>query len=380
MILFAAGRYIDRVVRGDGGWRFAQQGCRARQPPDRHAARDPALSHCSTVCHQSSHGHPVGPQPTDLIRGEGRDPLGSDTDSGNVGPGLRRDDGMGSSVEVALRPAVVFALALTAAALHGAAHAAARPVVVASKIDTEGALLGNMIAEALEARGIPVQRKIQLGPTNIVRAAILAGQIDLYPEYTGNGAFFFHRESDPVWKDAAAGYEAVKTLDRDANRLVWLNPAPANNTWVIAIRDDLPGFPERKCLDDLAAWLEEGGRLKLAASAEFVESPAALPAFEKTYGFHLRSDQLLTLSGGNTAATLRAAAEGISGVNAAMAYGTDGELAALGLDALCDDKGAQIVYAPAPVVREAVLQSIPADRGGARPGLRQPDAGDIAGS
>ena len=57
------------------------------------------------------------------------------------------------------------------------------------------------------------------------------------------------------------------------------------------------------------------------------------------------------MSGGNTAATLRAAAEGISGVNAAMAYGTDGELAALGLTALCDDKGAQIVYAPAPVVR-----------------------------
>ena len=79
-------------------------------------------------------------------------------------------------------------------------------------------------------------------------------------------------------------------------------------------------------------WLKEGGRLKLAASAEFVESAAALPAFEQTYGFHLRSDQLLTLSGGNTAATLRAAAEGISGVNAGMAYGTDGELAALGLD------------------------------------------------
>jgi osmoprotectant transport system substrate-binding protein len=254
------------------------------------------------------------------------------------------------------RLAAVIALILAALVPRTSTQAAARPVVVASKEDTEGALLGNMIAEALEARGIPVERKMQLGPTNIVRAAILAGQIDLYPEYTGNGAFFFHRESDPVWKDAAAGYEAVKTLDRDANRLVWLKPAPANNTWVIAIRDDLPGFPERKCLDDLAAWLKEGGRLKLAASAEFVASAAALPAFEQTYGFHLRSDQLLTLSGGNTAATLRAAAEGISGVNAGMAYGTDGELAALGLTALCDDEGAQIVYAPAPVVRDSVLK------------------------
>jgi osmoprotectant transport system substrate-binding protein len=236
---------------------------------------------------------------------------------------------------------------------------AARPIVVASKIDTEGALLGSMIAAVLEARGLPVERRIQLGPTNIVRAALLAGQIDIYPEYTGNGAFFFHRETDPVWKDAAAGYETVRKLDLEANRLVWLRPAPANNTWVIAIRDDLPGFPERKCLGDLSAWLANGGRLKLAASAEFVESPAALPAFEKTYRFQLRSEQLLTLSGGNTAATLLAAAEGISGVNAGMAYGTDGELAALGLTALCDDRGAQTVYAPAPVVREEVLKQHP---------------------
>ena len=110
---------------------------------------------------------------------------------------------------------------------------------------------------------------------------------------------------------------------------------------------------------DTAHYLAQGGRFKLAASAEFVESPAALPAFEATYGFRLRADQLLTLSGGNTAATLRAAAEGTSGVNAAMAYGTDGELAALGLNTLCDDKGAQVVYAPAPVARQPVLREHP---------------------
>jgi osmoprotectant transport system substrate-binding protein len=154
-------------------------------------------------------------------------------------------------------------------------------------------------------------------------------------------------------------YALIKALDGAQNRIVWLAPAPANNTWVIAIRGDVPGFPQGRCLDDLVAHLHSGGRFKLAASAEFVESPAALPAFEKTYGFHLRSEQLLTLSGGNTAATLRAAAEGISGVNAAMAYGTDGEIAALGLTALCDDKGAQIVYAPAPVIRLSVLESYP---------------------
>jgi osmoprotectant transport system substrate-binding protein len=112
-------------------------------------------------------------------------------------------------------------------------------------------------------------------------------------------------------------------------------------------------------MDDFTAYLARGGRIKLAASAEFVESPSALPAFEATYGFRLSDEQLLTLSGGNTAATLRAAAEAMSGVNAAMAYGTDGALAALGLVALSDNRGAQTVYAPAPVVREAVLRVHP---------------------
>jgi osmoprotectant transport system substrate-binding protein len=248
---------------------------------------------------------------------------------------------------------------LLLALLPIAACAADGKIVVASKIDTEGALLGNMIISVLEANGLGVDNKLQLGPTNIVRAAILAGQIDLYPEYTGNGALFFHLEGDPVWKDWARGAAKVAALDREKNHLVWLAAAPANNTWVIALRRDLAESRGLKTMDDFAKYVTGGGPIKLAASAEFIESPAALPAFEAAYGFELNDDQLLTLSGGNTAATERAAAEGTSGVNAAMAYGTDGELAALGLVVLEDDKGAQVVYAPAPVVREAVLQQHP---------------------
>jgi osmoprotectant transport system substrate-binding protein len=248
---------------------------------------------------------------------------------------------------------------LLLALLPIAAGAADGKIVVASKIDTEGALLGSMIISVLEANGLGVEDKLQLGPTNIVRAAILAGQIDLYPEYTGNGALFFHLEGDPEWKDWARGAAKVAALDRDKNHLVWLAAAPANNTWVIALRRDLAESRGLKTMDDFAKYVTGGGRIRLAASAEFIESPAALPAFEAAYGFKLNDDQLLTLSGGNTAATERAAAEGTSGVNAAMAYGTDGELAALGLVALEDDKGAQVVYAPAPVVRETVLQQHP---------------------
>ena len=243
--------------------------------------------------------------------------------------------------------------------LPAALAMAADEVIVASKIDTEGALLGNVIAVLLANKSIAIRNKIQLGPTKIVRAAILAGQVDIYPEYTGNGALFFNSETDPAWKDARLGYEKVKALDLEKNNLVWLTPAPANNTWMIAVRTDLPASPALQTMEDLARYLSLGGKFKLAASAEFVENPAALPAFQSAYGLTLRQDQLLILSGGNTAATLRAAAERSSGVNAAMAYGTDGAIAALGLHVLADTKGAQVVYEPAPVVRGAVLGQHP---------------------
>lgn len=231
-------------------------------------------------------------------------------------------------------------------------------VKVGSKIDTEGGLLGTMIVLVLRANGIAVEDKVSLGPTKIVRTAILAGEIDIYPEYTGNAAFFFNQEKDPAWKSAAAAYDKAKSLDA-ANGLVWLQPAPANNTWAIAVRRDLATAQRLTSLDDFGKWVAGGGKVKLAGSAEFVESPAALPAFQAAYGFKLTSDQLLVLSGGDTAATEQAAASGTSGVNAAMAYGTDGQLAALGLVILEVSKNVQPVYQPAPVVRKAVLDAHP---------------------
>lgn len=232
------------------------------------------------------------------------------------------------------------------------------PVKVGSKIDTEGALLGNIILAVLQHNGIPVESKLSLGPTKIVRTAIMSGEIDIYPEYTGNAAFFFNQEKDPAWKNAASAYEKAKTLDA-ANKLVWLQPAPANNTWAIAVRKDVAASRKLSSLEDFGKWVSGGGKVKLAGSAEFVESPSALPAFQAAYGFKLSSDQLLVLSGGDTAATEQAAAAGTSGVNAAMAYGTDGQLSALGLVVLADTKDVQPVYEPAPVIRKAVLDAYP---------------------
>ncbi|HVX81031.1 MAG: glycine betaine ABC transporter substrate-binding protein OsmF [Devosia sp.] len=245
------------------------------------------------------------------------------------------------------------------AALAFSVTAAHAQVVVSSKIDTEGGVIGNIILQVLKANNIPVTDKIQLGNTKVVRSAITAGQIDIYPEYTGNGAFFFNEADKPIWNDAQKGYEEVKKLDYDQNKIVWLDPAPANNTWDIALRKEIADANHIATWSDFGKWVSGGGQVKLAASAEFVSSPAALPAFEKTYGFTLKPDQLITLSGGDTAAFIAAAANQTSGANAAVVYGTDGGIEPSGLVALEDDKGVQPVYNPAPIIREPVLKQYP---------------------
>lgn len=232
-------------------------------------------------------------------------------------------------------------------------------VVVSSKIDTEGSVLGQIILQVLDHAGIPTRDRIQLGTTPIVREAILANEIDIYPEYTGNAAFFFNRADEPIWQDARAGFEAAKQLDQGANGIVWLTPAPANNTWGVALRSDLAEETGVGTFSEFGKWVAEGGKVKLVASAEFVNSAPALPAFQKAYGFTLTPDQLIVLSGGDTAATIQAAANGTSGANAAMVYGTDGALAFSGLTVLQDDKNVQPVYQPAPIVRGEVLAEYP---------------------
>ncbi|RUZ98410.1 glycine betaine ABC transporter substrate-binding protein, partial [Mesorhizobium sp. M7A.F.Ca.US.001.02.1.1] len=101
-------------------------------------------------------------------------------------------------------------LAGAALALGITVASANAQVVVSSKIDTEGGVLGNIIQLVLNANNIKTSDRIQLGGTPVVRKAITAGEIDIYPEYTGNAAFFFEKADDPVWKDAAKAYETAK--------------------------------------------------------------------------------------------------------------------------------------------------------------------------
>ena len=219
-------------------------------------------------------------------------------------------------------------------------------------------MIGQMIRLLLDARGIPTVDRMTLGATPVVRKALLSGEIDLYTEYTGNAGFFFNVTGDSAWKDLRAGYALGSRLDYAANRIVWLTPANASNAWALAVRSYVARANGLRTMSDFARWVRGGGRAMLACSAEFANA-GTLRSLEQTYHFDLRAEQLIVLAGGETSATIGAAAARTNGVNTAMVYGTDGGIVAAHLLLLEDDLRNQPVYAPVPIAREAVIKAYP---------------------
>ncbi|GGM20452.1 ABC transporter substrate-binding protein [Deinococcus aerophilus] len=250
-------------------------------------------------------------------------------------------------------------LAVLAGSVLGSV-AAAKPIVVGSKLDPEAQILGQMIVLTLKNAGLDVTDKTNLGDTGVNRKAILAGEIDVYPEYTGNAVYLFPAAKITSKQAGNPGtiYGLARQLD-SKNGITWLKPASVNNTWVIAVPEKLASSAKLSSVADLAKYLNAGGKFKMAGSPEFFNRPDTMPAFEATYGFKLSADQKLVLAGATPPQTQQAAANGTNGVNAAMAYGTDGTLSALKMVALKDPKGAQAVYQPAAIIRTATLKANP---------------------
>jgi osmoprotectant transport system substrate-binding protein len=232
------------------------------------------------------------------------------------------------------------------------------PVVVSSKLSTESAMLGEMMLLLLERAGIPTVDRLRLGATPVVRKALVEGQVDLYVEYTGNAGLFFNRSEDPAFRDLEAGYRLGARLDLERHHLVWLEPARASNSWALAVRGDLARTEHLRTLSDFAAYVRRSGRVVLACSAEFANA-GTLRSLERTYGFRLQPSQKIVLAGGETSATIAAAAAGTNGTNVAMVYGTDGGIVAAGLVLLDDDRHDQPIYAPVPLLRASVLADYP---------------------
>jgi osmoprotectant transport system substrate-binding protein len=249
---------------------------------------------------------------------------------------------------------------LAGALLSASSLAAAKPIVVGGKLDPEAQLLSQMIILTLRNAGLEVTDKASLGDTGVNRKAILAGEIDTYAEYTGNAVYLFPaaKITPKQSKNPGTVYGLARQLDSKQG-ISWLKPANANNTWAVALPQAFAAQNKLTSYTDLAAYLKKGGAFKIAGSPEFFDREDAFKLFESTYGFTLTPAQKLVLAGATPPQTQQAAAAGTNGVNAAMAYATDGSIAALKLVVLKDPKNAQPVYQPAPIIRTDTLKANP---------------------
>lgn len=226
--------------------------------------------------------------------------------------------------------------------------AAKGTVVVASKDFTEEFILGEMYALLLENAGYQVERKINLGGTPVVQQALLNGEVDLYPEYTGTGLLTVLKQ--PVMSDPAAVYEAVKTGYEEQFQLTWLEPAPMNNTQALAMTN---ARASELGLTNISEMVAVADQLVMAAPPEFAEREDGYPGLQRVYGDFGFKEVLAVDAGLRYQALLNGEADII------MAFGTDGEIAANDLVVLKDDQGLWPPYQVAPVVRQAVLDANP---------------------
>jgi osmoprotectant transport system substrate-binding protein len=221
-------------------------------------------------------------------------------------------------------------------------------IVVGSKNFSEQLILGEIIAQHLEkTMHVTVIRKLDLGGTLLAHQAIVKGEIDIYPEYTGTAlTAVLKQEPDP---DPAKVLAAVRAAYRQWN-LEWLPPLGFNNTFAMAIRKEDANERSVKSLSDAAGYRPGW---KLGAGYEFVKRPDGLAGLVETYRINCKGS-VKTMDLG---LLYQALEEGQ--VDMVAGNSTDGLLSAKPFVVLDDDKHYFPPYEAALIVRTAALEKFP---------------------
>jgi len=244
-----------------------------------------------------------------------------------------------------------FALAATCAAGH-AGCARGVKIVVGSKNFTEQEILGEIAAQQLERRlGTRVARTLDIGGTLLAHEALVAGEIDLYPEYTGTALTAILKL--PAATDPKAVFETVAREYRSRWNLVWIPPLGFDNTFAMVIR----GADARS---SGISTLSQAARARkgwvLGVGYEFLNRPDGLAGLQKTYALPL-DDTPRTMDLGLLYAALEQGR-----VDLIAANSTDGLLAARDFKVLEDDRKYFPPYEAAFVVSERLFAREPKAR------------------
>ena len=222
-------------------------------------------------------------------------------------------------------------------------------VKLGSKNFTEQFIVSNIIGQFLESKSVKVNTDmLGLGSTSLVHQAIINGEIDLYCEYTGTGLTTILKE--PIIVDPDECYQRVKTEYKSKFDLVWFKPLGYSSTWVLVMRKDQAEQLGIKRTSDLK---QHADTLRFGTEQTFLTREDGYPGLAKAYGFEFKDVKAMEGSGLMYMALLEDNLDIVTG------YGTDGQIAALDLVALKDDKSFFPPYDAVPVVRADLIKKMP---------------------
>lgn len=231
-------------------------------------------------------------------------------------------------------------------------------ISVGSKNFTEQLVLGQLTIEVLQAAGATVQDRTGLPSTAVARKALTAGATDIYWEYTGTGWVVLLGHRKPI-ADPQQLFDAVAKEDLRKNDIKWLAPpAPANNTFALAIRgevsdQDSEEYDEElagvETLSDLAGLVQQSPeKATICVAPEFASRKDGLPGLEQAYGFKVPRGSVVTLA---EEGLLYAAVDTGDACNFGEVFRTDARIGELDLRLIQDDKDFFPVYNPTLTMR-----------------------------
>jgi osmoprotectant transport system substrate-binding protein len=245
---------------------------------------------------------------------------------------------------------VLFALCISALLIvAGCGRRGADTIVVGSKNFTEQIVLAEVFAQQIEAHSaLRVERRVNLGGTLICHQALVAGKIDLYPEYTGTALTAVL--NDPLRKDPGEVFHRVQEEYRTRFNVEVMSPLGFNNTFAIVVRGDDAGNLHLLNISDVAA---VSSKWRAGFGYEFMERPDGFRGWADAYGLHFSGEPKILDLG----LLYRALAD--KQVDVVAGNSTDGLIAALHMVALVDDRHYFPPYEAVPLVRRTTLDKHP---------------------
>lgn len=241
-----------------------------------------------------------------------------------------------------LRKPAIFLLAMF---LTACGPPRAGRIVVGSKNFTEQLVLGELIAQQIESRThLPVERRFYLAGTYICQQAILAGRIDIYPEYTGTALTAVLKEKP---RSRETVYSEVKSEYARRFSLIVGQPFGFDDTFAIEIRGEDARRFGLKTISDAAAYAPQW---QAGFGYEFMERPDGYKGLAATYGLHFAASPRIMDLGLLDRALKNGQVDLIAGNM------TDGQIQALDLFVLEDDRHYFPPYQAVPIVRQEVLE------------------------